>query len=144
MVIPEYYLKNAEKLYHEISNLHSQLSSVPSTLEEFVRIVEVFQTAIDITGRFEVSFSYISSIHDVMNTYQIYKPISVENQSAILLSFWKKYNDAVSEFKDSIEDNTKRFQRELVLKYEELQIPIEKTKLLFLSDEVKDPTNDCD
>ena len=144
-LIPELYVSHGDILYNELSHLIDVIDSKCVTLEQYVKVVELYNKTITETELWGGKFAYIMAIRDIITSEPtIPKTDAIERQNVTLVTVWQRYTAVLSQFEDCLEENSKLFQLQLKNKTKQLVEPLDAARAYLQAKEVHDHNTDPD
>lgn len=136
--LPDLYLNYCVKLFDEISRIKNSVTSTPSSLENFVKVVEMFDAAVSSSGDRDQKYSFVLALKDVLVTFQVPTEDILESQHLLLCSTWHETNEALNVFQDTLEERVKIFVAEIKNRYKVFLPKIDLAKQYLLESEILD------
>jgi hypothetical protein len=127
-LIPDIYVTNGDKFYREISYLIDKLQKKFTNLDEFVTVVENYNSSQDQVDDMSSKFKYVMSIREIVETNSDHIRISdaILRQNLTLTNTFHKFQTILQEFPESIfEENVKVYRHEILSRYKKITLPIE-------------------
>eukprot|EP01034_Spumella_vulgaris_P021646 gene21646-27686_t len=143
-LIPELYVANGDRFYAELAKLNDVLSTKPVTLEQFVKVVDVFNKATADAERLQSSFNYIIAIRDILDSRGIPKTEAILRQNLTISTVWGNFNRFMGEFDEQLDDNNKVYLKEMKTRTRILLEPIDRAKEYLQSEAVNSPESEPD
>lgn len=144
-VIPELYVANGDIFYNELSRVIDILEMKHTTIDAFVRLVELFNKTTAETDTWTDKFQYIMSIKDILSAQgEIAKSEAVVRQNLTIVTVWQRFMLVMNDFEESIESKSKHYQSQLKQRTKVLVEPLERARLYLHATVVHDHNSDSD
>lgn len=142
-IIPEHFVALCENLYLKIFQVKENLAVPPKTLDELVKLLELYATAMEQKDEVFDCYSHLVNFsQELVVFHSIPMSIEMESQKVSLSIAWYQYNDIVSDFGDSMDERIKKYRKELEMRSKHAMEPMHAAKELLDSHRVSQADSD--
>eukprot|EP01038_Epipyxis_sp_PR26KG_P006044 gene6044-8321_t len=141
-LIPDLYIINSDRLYSDLSAITDVLSSKFTKLEEYVKLVDVFNKTTANNDKLRERFNYLSNLFEIIGTFNIPKSDATNRHNVILTNIWWKFNQLMTDFDANLEENNKIYKTELNLRNKKLLEPVQRAAEYLTCDKINNPTSE--
>jgi hypothetical protein len=144
-IIPDIYVAHGDAFYAELSRLTDVLDSKYTTLDEFVRVVELFNKTSLETDKWTDKFNYIMTLKEIIEqNVGVAQTDHILRQNLTIANAWQRYSHVMNEFENMVEGKSKMFQSQLKQRTRALVEPLEVSRLYLHGTEINDHGSDAD
>lgn len=144
-IIPELYVTNGDVFYNELSRVIDILEMKHTTIDAYVRLVELFNKTTAETDVWTAKFQYIMAMKDILSAQEeIVKSEAVVRQNLTIVTVWQRFILVMNDFEEAIESKSKHYQSQLKQRVKLLVEPLQKARHYLTATAVLDHNSDAD
>lgn len=143
-MVPELFVNNGEKFYTEISRSIDVLTSKHTNIDEFVKLVDVYNNSLKEYDSFTERFQYTMNLREIIQVQAIPITQDIEKYDLTLVHMWQRFSQNMSLFESEIEGQLKVYKSQLIVRTKALLEPVESAGLFVKAEEVNSITSQAD
>lgn len=140
--IPNLFVVLGEQLYQKAHFVKAKLIKKYTVVENYVAAIEVYNAALINAPELDKSFEYLTGLKNIIRAQNIPTTDEMYGIDTTLKTEFQKYQESLISFEDGMEDATKHFQKELLVRSKKIVVPIEEIELSIASELFTDPNSD--
>lgn len=141
-IIPIIHNKIEDTFSAEIFHLSATLEKIPESLDEFIKLLEVFNETNKESDRLYAEFSKLTGFYDIFTEFKLPNNDTIMSKYISLSNLWYKFNDAVLEFENSLDLRFKTYRLELKARVYIMMKPVDEGKLFLNNSTILSPDSD--
>ena len=127
-MVPDLFIRYGEKFYIDISRIIDIIMSKHQSLDEFVRVVDVYNSACIESETLLGRFQYVSNLRDIIRDQSITVSDAIRKYDLTLTHAWQKFTQYMALFETDIEGQMKVYKSHLINRTKSMLEPIETSK----------------
>ena len=127
-MVPDLFIRYGEKFYIDISRIIDIIMSKHQSLDEFVRVVDVYNSACIESEALLGRFQYVSNLRDIIRDQSITISDAIRKYDLTLTRAWQKFTQYMALFETDIEGQLKVYKSHLINRTKSMLEPIETSK----------------
>jgi len=143
-MVPDLFIRYGEKFYIDISRIIDIIMSKHQSLDEFVRVVDVYNSACIESEALLGRFQYVSNLRDIIRDQSIPISDAIRKYDLTLTHAWQKFTQYMALFETDIEGQLKVYKSHLINRTKSMLEPIETSKAFLQTPLVNSEGSDAD
>ncbi|RYH31618.1 hypothetical protein EON65_02255 [archaeon] len=131
--IPRLYLHYSDIFYKEIAGFMDKLNTKYSSIDEYIKNVEVYNIILGKQDAMSDQFSIINRLKEIMEIRNIKITDEISKQNLLLTTIYTKLNLLTNDFHEELENQVKIYRIELSNRLKSVLVPIQDLQAYFVT-----------